>query len=827
MRKWLGIVLAVVLGGAAWVSAHTVTIGDADLTDWDPAGWSMDRPTNLNTGHIARDGTHSGEYIWNDFLDDERTGGLAYPYPRLDIDEFRITSDSSYLYFLVRMNQINPGDWGVHGSPMVQIAIDLDPNWTGVTENGLGEFWSDQEATVAPEALWDYLVVTRFGSDSPQPYVFFWNDPWVDYSTAQAREVITPGPDNSIEIEIPWSVIGGIPTVPLTFTVVTYQSDVTDQVIPLPGPAPIADVMDAVTNYTNPGDWSTTDVETADGVVDYHFEVWFHLDPDTEPSPPLVVSEVMYYNVTVYREFIEVFNRTGIDGFNISRYKVGDEETVNMVEGMAVFPDYPIGSTSTIGLCDVVVMANSGFDFFTKYGFDADFELYDPDDMYPTENMNPEGYAAWTTGWTYDFILDDGQDEVLLLDNFDTVIDVVAWGSTVYPGVLVYPGVTTGSIERTQQREDSNDCTLDIDNQDPETPGQVACQVTSNECRLTTWDPATCCYARAGVTCNDLSPADCYDSRCNGTGSCVQTYTFELSDYLCRASTGACDVAEYCSGTYGSCPPNGYASSTVECRPAAGVCDLAENCSGSSADCPGDLYHPPTTECRPAAGICDAVEYCTGSSADCPGDAREPATFECRPGAGECDVPEYCDGSSVECPEDYVEPATTICREAVDICDVAEYCTGTTAACPPDAFESNTTLCRTATGICDLAEYCHGTTSTCPVDMFESPSTYCREATGPCDVMEYCTGVSADCPVDLFEPVMTPCEDGDECTVGESCDENGVCGGGINICDLGDDGWLFGCDGCSVAGNATPSAHPASLFLIFGIMGLALKRMRR
>ena len=151
MRKWLGIVLAVVLGGAAWVSAHTVTIGDADLTDWDPAGWSMDRPTNLNTGHIARDSAYHGEYIWNDFLDDERTGGLAYPYPRLDIDEFRITSDSSYLYFLVRMNQINPGDWGVHGSPMVQIAIDLDPNWTGVTENGLGEFWSDQEATVAPK----------------------------------------------------------------------------------------------------------------------------------------------------------------------------------------------------------------------------------------------------------------------------------------------------------------------------------------------------------------------------------------------------------------------------------------------------------------------------------------------------------------------------------------------------------------------------------------------------------------------------------------------------------------------------------------------------
>ena len=85
---------------------------------------------------------------------------------------------------------------------------------------------------------------------------------------------------------------------------------------------------------------------------------------------------------------------------------------------------------------------------------------------------------------------------------------------------------------------------------------------------------------------------------------------------MCRASAGACDLAESCSGSSGLCPTD--AKSTAVCRAATDVCDAAESCDGVNDACPPDAFAPSGTVCRPAGPGCDVAETCTGSSASCP-----------------------------------------------------------------------------------------------------------------------------------------------------------------------------------------------------------------
>jgi hypothetical protein len=98
---------------------------------------------------------------------------------------------------------------------------------------------------------------------------------------------------------------------------------------------------------------------------------------------------------------------------------------------------------------------------------------------------------------------------------------------------------------------------------------------------------------------------------------------------LCRAATGACDVAETCNSTSTTCPADGFASASTVCRAAAGACDVAECCTGTSAACPADRFASASTVCRPAANDCDAAESCTGSSVTCPGNASRPDLSLC------------------------------------------------------------------------------------------------------------------------------------------------------------------------------------------------------
>jgi cysteine-rich repeat protein len=335
----------------------------------------------------------------------------------------------------------------------------------------------------------------------------------------------------------------------------------------------------------------------------------------------------------------------------------------------------------------------------------------------------------------------------------------------------------------------------------------------SSSCQLES--AATECRASAGAcdpaeTCTGASP-DCPADQ-------LLPPTTE-----CRASAGICDVAESCTGSGAACPTDGFVSATTECRASAGVCDVAESCTGSAAACPADGFVSATTECRASAGVCDVAESCTGSGVNCPGEGLASATTECRASAGDCDVAESCTGSGVDCPADGLASATTECRASAGICDVAESCTGSGVDCPADGFESATTECRASAGICDVAESCTGSGGACPANGFVSATTECRASAGVCDVAESCTGGAAACPADGFESATTECRaSAGDCDVAESCTGSGVacpadglasatteCRASAGVCDIAESCTGSGVD-CPADGKSTAECRADS-----------------
>jgi len=286
---------------------------------------------------------------------------------------------------------------------------------------------------------------------------------------------------------------------------------------------------------------------------------------------------------------------------------------------------------------------------------------------------------------------------------------------------------------------------------------------TKSKCNCTqteTTEPVPLCISNADCDDNDVCTSDV----CNPSTGCVNSFLPSTTE--CRASTGVCDSAEFCTGSSGGCPADTDLPSTTQCRSTTGVCDVAENCTGTSADCPPDADLPSTTECRSSNGVCDQPENCTGSTATCPADADKPSTTVCRAAAGVCDIAEHCTGSTADCPSDSF--ATTQCRASAGVCDVAEFCDGINADCPTNDFEPTTFTCRAGTGVCDGAEQCTGSSATCPEDSFLT--TPCRASAGVCDQPEFCTGSAGVCPEDTFLPSTTECRGtAGVCDVAESC----------------------------------------------------------
>lgn len=160
---------------------------DGDSTDWNPV---LGVATNNET-FVSGPTREAG---WRDLGADQR-GDNAAVDDFLDLDEFRISSDSFNLYVYARFYQ-----WQ-DGAPFIQIALDVNQNSVSRVFQGRNVFAEDDyvNATAARE----YIILCRTGNDDLR--IVDQNFTTTGYG--RYREKST---DKSVELCIPLKYIGGV-----------------------------------------------------------------------------------------------------------------------------------------------------------------------------------------------------------------------------------------------------------------------------------------------------------------------------------------------------------------------------------------------------------------------------------------------------------------------------------------------------------------------------------------------------------------------------------------------------------------------------------------
>lgn len=433
--------------GVAPCGAYTITV-DGSQFDW---AWGEESQDNL--GHVCRGAGSIGQYCWEDPVWDARTD-FAEPDPRVDLARFWLTADADNLYFMAQFMGIDPPATG-DGATQIQVAIDTNAPGGGGTD----WFGGFANTKVDPNAQWEYLLMTRFGSGNYN--LILWHDGFVgpDYVGATA---LTTGP-SVIEASVPWSALPAV-TLPamLRFTVTTYHATPADNAWEV-GEGDVANAMDAITNYGDPGDdTSNTWAEVSDGIVNYYFDVFF--EADGEPGPPVVVAHVLYDPgyPEPNNEFYRLYNRTPwtsvLGNHGVTGYKIGDEEVIGDGEGMRRIPpgygSIAPGGYLTIA-CDAIAVAGN-------YGITADLEqTWGASDDPGVPNLL--AYPTWATG---SISLGNTGDEMILVDGCDTVVDVLVYENGTYGDERITPQTyncdQNEMLYRTPPWQDTDDCSADF-----------------------------------------------------------------------------------------------------------------------------------------------------------------------------------------------------------------------------------------------------------------------------------------------------------------------------------------------------------------------------
>src|SRR5205085_699240 len=298
-----------------------------------------------------------------------------------------------------------------------------------------------------------------------------------------------------------------------------------------------------------------------------------------------------------------------------------------------------------------------------------------------------------------------------------------------------------------------------------------------------------------------------------------------------------------------------FQPTTTPCRASSGICDLEEFCTGASATCPSDGLEPSTTICRESPGSLNSQVQSTRGASDplATGTvATASSNFQFRVGATgllrtvtagtsdslqsfvnnvnalkttapayqkvtasqfnsgshcQADVPDNnscltnadCP-ASVSCATTYavllvsetrgadysiiVETDETQLKFAVlregsdDSCNPTEKCSGSSATCGSDVFQNASFVCRAEAGFCDIEEKCpNNPAGTCPGDAVKAQGTACRPSAGICDPAEVCSGNAASCPADAKSVALCRSSLG-------SCDPSETCDGSADDCPV-------------------------------------------
>ncbi|MEM1635153.1 MAG: hypothetical protein QW545_03000 [Thermosphaera sp.] len=269
--------------------------------DGDPSDWGdftcPDLPVD-NAYGVYYYSTVGGvpQWIWCDAGGDERTD-FSSPDKRVDLLQFRVTGDSEFLYLLFILNDTSGFSIGDNGATFIALAINRNGS-TGGTEF----FAGNSETRVASDAAWDYQVVVNLadsrysgqgktalteGLQSNWGGIFYLVDKDWSFITGERALMGVDLSRNSIEVRIPWGLIGGVPSGGVFFlrlSLITARGwsnydgngggtwDI--------GGDNISDALDAMTT-AGPNTWD----EVGDGVVDYFADVYFTTTPPYYPVP--------------------------------------------------------------------------------------------------------------------------------------------------------------------------------------------------------------------------------------------------------------------------------------------------------------------------------------------------------------------------------------------------------------------------------------------------------------------------------------------------------------------------------------------------------------
>ena len=349
------------------------------------------------------------------------------------------------------------------------------------------------------------------------------------------------------------------------------------------------------------------------------------------------------------------------------------------------------------------------------------------------------------------------------------------------------------------------------------------------QCQTGACVDGVCC----ATSCGGGSTSDCQacSVAAGGTtdGTCTALTAPIASTVVCRASTGACDVADSCVAGQTACPdakaPNGTscpsdgvacngaeACSAGSCTSQGLTCDDANACTSNTCAEPGGCAYPPIS-CDDAnactADSCSPATGCTHAAISCD-DGNACTADSCSPVAGCLHVAISCDDSDA-CTADSCDAATG-CGHAAVSCDDSDACTAD--ACDPATGCSHTAVagCCLSAAQCDDGDPC--TTDSC------NGSNACEHVANPSCSVDAGTadgGAMTDAGLDLDASV------GDAGSQGDAGGDGGEDGG--SAVDGGKGGVSGSGCGCLVAGGSPGTDLPLTGVLL--LLGLVIARHGR
>ena len=320
------------------------------------------------------------------------------------------------------------------------------------------------------------------------------------------------------------------------------------------------------------------------------------------------------------------------------------------------------------------------------------------------------------------------------------------------------------------------------------------CSDPPTSCRTSCTTVADCSAAEAclngrcgsklanGQPCN--GPSDCSSNQCTAEGVCCND-----------ACPGACQSC-ILTGSVGTCSsiPVG-----ADPRPNTTACARAADSCGNTGKCDGTGNCELATTCNDgnACTQTDTCESgaCVGSNPkSCPASDQCHAAGTCSPARGTCSNPTRADGTG--------------CNDG-NACTVSDTCTGgvcggTAVTCPASDQCHTAGTCNPATGTCSNPTKVDGTgcndgnactvSDTCTGGVCGGTGVTCA-ASDQCHIVGTCNPATGTCS-DPAAVDGTGCNDGNACTVSDTC-TGGVCGGTGVTCTASDQ--------CHIAGTCNPA----------------------